>query len=267
MLTDNRKRKLKEFAELIASDFQTDNGTDLSAIADSEEIPIIHDHYGNAFDGMTVFEEGQFYIHVNLDSVGDPDSGRARFTLAHELAHVSIEEHRLGLSSKQFEPHASTFALNSHNIRVEEEADFFASCLLMPTRAFKEAGAGKKFSLDLIIELSERFQSSILATTIKFADVGTHEIFAVFSKDNIARWYVKSPDFPDWPFRFKVGGTLPPTTVAGEFYTKKDRKFTGIEPIETNDWFYPKWDVDSGMYEQCFYSETYGYVISLVWFD
>ena len=267
MLTEIRKKKLREFAEFVSMDFQSPEGTDLKAIAASEEVPIILDHYKNGFDGMTVFDRDQFFIHINLDSVGHLETGRARYTLAHELAHVCIEEHRIGLASSQFEPHASTFAFNSHKNRVEEEADYFASCLLMPTEAFKKAAAGKKFSLDLIRFLSEKFGSSILATTIKFAEAGTHEIFVVFSQKNVAKWYVKSEDFPSWPFRFKVGGQIPPTTVAGEFYTKSDSKFTGVEPIEPNDWFYPKWEVNSQLNEQCFYSDSYGYVISFRWFE
>ena len=100
--------------------------------------------------------------------------------------------------------------------------------------------------------------------------MGTHEIFAVISKDNVAKWFVKSNDFPNWTFKFKVGNTIPQTTVAGEYFTKENSKYTGIESVSADDWFYtPSNDnrADRQMYEQCYYSDSYGYVISLMWFD
>ena len=86
----------------------------------------------------------------------------------------------------------------------------------------------------------------------------------------MAKWFVKSTDFPNWKFKFKIGDKIPQTTVAGEYFTLEDRKLTGIELLNAEDWFIPPKDdhrADRQMYEQCFYSESYGYIISLMWFD
>jgi hypothetical protein len=104
---------------------------------------------------------------------------------------------------------------------------------------------------------------------IRFGEVGTHEIFAVVSENNIALWFVKSIDFPNWKFKFKIGDKIPPSTVAGEYFRMKDRKFTDIELLDPDDWFNPPEEdhrADRQMYEQCYYSDSYGYVISLMWF-
>jgi hypothetical protein len=174
------------------------------------------------------------------------------------------------------EPHASFHNINQKSI-IEEEADYFASCLLMPRDKFrnhsgeyKRQSGNKNFSLDTLLNLSESFQTSILSTLIRFGEVGTHEIFAVISKDNIAKCFVKSTDFPNWKFKFKIGKPVPQTTVAGEYYNLEDQKFTSVEPLDANDWFNPPPDdhrADRQMYEQCFYSDSYGYVASLVWFN
>ena len=135
---------------------------------------------------------------------------------------------------------------------------------------YRRKTGNRSFSFDTIFGLSESFQTSVLSTLIRFGEIGTHEIFAVISKDNIAKWFVKSTDFPNWTFKFKVGNTIPQTTVAGEYFTMENRKFTEIESLSADDWFNPPADdkrADRQMYEQCFYSDSYGYVISLVWFD
>ncbi|MBT31787.1 MAG: hypothetical protein CMO01_19180, partial [Thalassobius sp.] len=73
-------------------------------------------------------------------------------------------------------------------------------------------------------------------------------------------------DFPKYPFRFKVGSKLPPTTVAGESFTKEDAKYSEIETVYIEDWFFAK-NGTRELNEQCLYMDQYGYVISLIWFD
>jgi hypothetical protein len=221
-------------------------------------------------------DNSDFHIHINIDNGNRKDSKRGRFTLAHELGHFFLDEHRLGLKYGLLEPHASFHNINQKSL-IEEEADYFASCLLMPKDKFrshsseyKRQSGSRDFSLNTLLNLSENFQASILSTLIRFGEVGTHEIFAVISKDNIAKWFVKSTDFPNWKFKFRIGESVPRTTVAGEYYTMQDRKFTGIEPLDVDDWFNPPANdnrKNRQMYEQCFYSDSYGYVISLMWFD
>lgn len=278
MIPLNRKITICKLAEFIANEFSERNLTLLNEISNFENVPIHYDNYENAFEGMLLYDADgcDFHIHINLDNGNRQNSKRGRFTVAHELGHFFLDEHRLGLKYGLLEPHASFHNINQKSI-IEEEADYFASCLLMPKDKFRNFSAeyrrqtgNRKFSFDTILGLSESFQTSVLSTLIRFGEIGTHEIFAVISKDNIARWFVKSTDFPNWKFKFKIGDTIPLTTVAGEYYSLKNRKFMGIESLSADDWFNPPADdnrANRQMYEQCFYSESYGYVISLMWFD
>lgn len=269
-ITDLRKRKITKLTGELTQLFSLGNVTQLDELAKAEELPVYYDDYENAFDGMLLYDSKDFHIHINHTKGNHPNSKRGRFTLAHELGHFFIDEHRLGLKSGTLQPHGSITELKDKDL-IELEADYFASCLLMPETKFKTRSAlTKKFSLATIADLSDAFQASIVSTVIRFSEVGTHEIMAVFSRNNIVEWYARCDDFPQWPFRFKVHGTLPPTTVAGEFYTKKDSRYTGIEKVSADDWFFPfKNDerADRQMYEQCYYSDSYDYVISLIWFD
>ena len=269
MILPHRKTQISELAEFVANEFSDGNLTLLNKIANFEEVPYYFDNYEDAFDGILLYDSKDFHIHLNIDTGNLENSNRGRFTFAHELGHYFLDEHRLGLKFGIIEPHASFHNLNQKS-KIEEEADYFASCLLMPQQKFRTQSGGKKFSLDILTNLSHSFQASILATVIRFGEVGTHEVFAVVSKNNIAKWFVKSTDFPNWKFKFKIGDKIPQTTVAGEYFTLEDRKLTGIELLNAEDWFIPPKEdhrADRQMYEQCFYSESYGYIISLVWFD
>ncbi len=256
-------------AQYVASQFYQSNATDLGAIAKFERLNFYYDRYEDTFDGMLLFDEKDFHIHINIDRGNGPTTKRGNFTFAHELAHYFIDEHRIGLQSGILEAHGSVHEVNQRN-PIEYEADYFASCLLMPEQRYRifSGGRGKKFSLETIINLSNAFQSSILATVLRFAEIGTHEITAVISENNIVKWYAQSRDFPKWAFRFKVGQQVPPATVAGEFFTKTDSKYTTKEDVDPNNWFYGNDNrANKRMHEQCYYSDSYGYVISLIWFD
>lgn len=278
MISPHRKTKISKLAEEIAKDFSDNNRTLLEKIARFEDIPFHFDNYEDAFDGMLLYdpEPGIFHIHVNLDTGNRIDSRRGRFTFAHELGHFFLDEHRLGLKYGKLEPHASFHNVNQKN-QIEEEADYFASCLLMPSDKFRKLSEenakkihNRKFSFNTILSLSESFQTSVLSTLIKFGDIGNHEIFAVISKNNIAKWFVKSTDFPNWKFKFKIGDSVPQTSVVGENYNLENKRCTDIVQLDASDWFHvPANDprADRPMYEQCHYSYSYGYVVSLIWFN
>lgn len=268
MITEHKRNCLKEMAEQIAALYQVGQVTALHNIAASEEITICYDHYEDTFDGLLVYEEeqDQWYIHINLDRGNSENSFRGRFSLAHELAHYFIDEHRIGIKSGAIAPIGSRNDLSPQN-EMEEEADYFASCLLMPDNLFRAVRTPKKFSLDTVLQLSAVFQVSVLSTAIKFAEIGTHEICAVLSENGEVRWSARSKDFPKWANRFKRGQKLPLRTVAAEFFSDSGKRYTGIEPVTPNDWFEATYNADRDMYEQCYYSDSYGYVLSVLWFD
>lgn len=268
-MNHNRKKWMNGFCEFLANDFSNKNITALLQIAEEEGVPCYFDNYEDAFDGLLLYDNVDFNIHINLDLGNTESTKRGRFTLAHELGHYFIDEHRLGLKYNLLDPHASFHNLDQQSL-METEADYFASCLLMPYAKFKKAAGGRGFSMQKIIDLSNTFRVSLPSTVLRFADIGTHEIFAVASKDGIVQWFTASEDFPKWKHNFQRKGQVPNRTVVGEFITLPDRKYTTIEPVDVDSWFKPSKDDNRAgrqMYEQCYYSDSYGYIISLLWFD
>lgn len=269
MLTEYRKTEIIKLSEFITSIYSESIATPLESIAKDEGVSFYFDNYEDAFDGMLLYDKRDFHIHINIDTGNRQNSKRGRYTFAHELGHYFINEHRIGLKYGYLEPHSSFHNINQKT-KIELEADYFASCLLMPAKKFKDQGGFKKFSFETIFQLSNSFQSSILSTVIRFSEVGTHEILVVVSRNNKVCWFSRSKDFPNWPFKFKVGDSLPPLTVAGEYFADTRKKFTNVEEVEVTNWFHT-FKNDSRakrrMYEQCYYSDSYGYVISLIWFE
>jgi Zn-dependent peptidase ImmA (M78 family) len=266
-ITDYRKKKINERADHLSTAFSTGDVTDLAAIAANEELHVYYDHYEDSFDGMLVYNGEQFHVHINLDKGNSATSKRGRFSLAHEYGHYFITEHRIGLKYGLLGSHASFNSLN-HEALIELEADYFASCLLMPFHKYKAFTARKEFSFDLIHSISEHFQTSLMATILRFIEAGTREFMVVISKNSVVKWFVKSKDFPAFAFKFKVGHTVPGKTLTASFYELTD--VTLQSPILDSDpeeWFWINdGRGDRTFYEQYYYSDINNYLVTLLWF-
>jgi len=211
----NNNPRVKRLAEYIALQF-SEKITPLEQIVTDEELDLFYDNYeSNTFDGMTIFDNGNFYIHLNIDKGNRPDSDRGRFTLAHELGHYFIDTHRIGLKNGLLEPHPShTNQKQFHAI--EREADYFASCLLMPEERFRKDVGNKKFGIEVIDFLRAEYKVSRTACALRFADIGNYPLLVVYAENNIIKWSYSSNDFPyKWLLYDK---TVPPNTVMGDYF-------------------------------------------------
>jgi Zn-dependent peptidase ImmA (M78 family) len=262
------KKEASAFAAHLSDTFSESGRTNLDAICADEGLPVIVDNYRGYFDGMLVWDGRCFNIHLDSSKGNTLASRRGRFTLAHELGHYFIESHREGIRAGVIPSHPSSHSV-VHSDRMELEADYFASNLLMPKDRFRMVSSRTRiFSLDVIRGLSDYFDTSLTATILRFVDVGTHEIMVVFSQENKVRWSQRSEDFPKLSQKFRTGGPLPPTTAAGEYYSKPEAQYTTVEKLDLEDWFeYRGWDPGRQLYEQCFYSDLYNFVISVIWFE
>jgi hypothetical protein len=263
-MTPQRKNQLTELAEYTAAIFRTRNVTRLDDLANLEQLTISYDHYEQAFDGILVMDDDYWHVHIDLDGGNAAGSPKGRFTLAHELAHYIIEDHQRGIANGEF-LHASKFDVKRADPR-ERDADYFAGVILMPHKLFRAVKTPRGFTIETIFLLAKEFQTSFLATILRFCEIGTHSICVVFSQGNKVKWFRKSNDFPDWAFRFRIGQVLPNSTVASEFFSQSQAKYSAPEKMDPSIWFYDKWTMSGSMREQCYYSESYGYVISILWF-
>lgn len=257
--------RIKKIAEYISLQFE-EKITPLERIVEDENLDVFYDNYeSNTFDGMTIFDKGHFYIHLNLDNGNRADKERGRFTLAHELGHYFIDTHRIGLKNGLLEPHPS-HTNKSNFFSIEREADYFASCLLMPEERFRKDIGNKKFGIEVIDFLRTEYKVSRTACALRFADIGNYPLLVVFAENNKVKWAYSSEDFP-----FKVlinDNIVPQNTVMGDYFkNNKDADIFKTEQVWAIDCFKYVRDEDlqRKFYEHCITHKNSA--LSLFWED
>lgn len=253
-------RSILDIAEEVASRYNVP--IPLQQVAEDELLEIICDDYGStSFDGLTWFETetGDFYIHLNTNPIkrNTLSNAKGRFTLAHELGHYFIPNHRSGIINGELKPHGSLNYLSHQPAwQLEREADAFASVLLMPTASVKDFVNGKSFSFQLIEDLATTFQVSKSAAALRFADIGNNPIMVVYAVDGKIRWVSRSDDFPFWRLRYgnSKGDKVPEYTVMGTyFYENDDSDCKSAETVYAQDCFDTRFEDENKreFYEWC----------------
>jgi Zn-dependent peptidase ImmA (M78 family) len=182
-----RKAEIAELAEIVAAEHFPSGKVDPKSVADKREITISFGHYKEAFDGLLEHLAGEFHIYCNLDRLEHPNRPRARFTIAHELGHFFIEEHHAALVSGRSPGHGSFAEYESRN-PAEQEADHFASNLLMPQNRFRRAAKGKPPGLAGIKSLADDFGTSVTSTAIRFASLEVRPCLVVKWASDGYKW-------------------------------------------------------------------------------
>lgn len=191
-----RQARLADIAELanaVAAAYASGIRTEPEAIIAAKGLTLSFSSYADAFDGMLEHKAGRFHIYANLDRLRTRDSGRARFTLAHELGHFFIDDHRRALQSGRTPSHPSFSDYQSRN-PVEHEADHFASNLLMPTERFTKAAKRLPLGFDAVLSLKDMFGTSITSTAIRYTQLDLAPCALVkWNTDGFAwKWFAPS---------------------------------------------------------------------------
>lgn len=169
-LSAARREALSDLAGEVLAEFCSSLPVQPANILKSSKLTMSFGRYGSAFDGMLECKAGRFHVFCNLDRVETEHSPRARFTLAHELAHYYIDEHRNALEAGKSPPHPSLCEYTSLN-PIEREADFFAGRLLMPEERLRDEARAAGRGLAGITHLSEIFRTSVTSTAIRYAEL------------------------------------------------------------------------------------------------
>lgn len=124
---------------------------------------------------------------------GDGDPRRRRFSIAHELGHW--QQHR-GKSSICRASEIGSFGQGGAII--ERQADNYAADLLMPAYLFRPlAAAFRRPSFEAIDALAGAFNTSRLATALRFIDLSPWSCLIVCHGPNGRRWFRRNASIPD----------------------------------------------------------------------
>ena len=266
IVRDWRKRELEDLADFIATENGADKmPVDVATIAKDNGLTYCLGDYGEYFDGMLEYEDGHFHIYINNRGRFPISTARIRFSFAHELGHFFIDEHRLVLESGTSLHHPSKYAFEQKN-PIEKEADYFASCLLMPRGVFGEECQGE-FSFEVLERLSKRFGTSLPATVSRYRDYGSMPIAMVCAKDGIIQYKLFSDDFPYKMIKTNYTNKVPLLTCAGDYF-ENDVECEDTEMVDAKEWFLTYDNLDGvQVYEHCVYQKTYRQTLSILWFD
>ena len=189
------------------------------------------------------------------DRITDPQE--RRFNIAHELGHFLLE-HRMRIPSRIAGPDAPRSSLE------EAEASAFAAELLMPERLIRAECDLSRADLAVPKQISDRYNVSLLAGAIRFAELAAEPCAAVFSiasrpGTGKVKWVVPSASFE---YRIPRGKPLSPASVASGYFEKGELT-EYPRRVSPPAWF----DVASEDYviEHAVASQEYGTVISMLW--
>jgi hypothetical protein len=117
---------------------------------------------------------------------------RKRFTMAHELGHYYLPGHgdtSFSCTVQDLDDWRGKLA--------EREANEFAAELTMPLEHFQKDVDNRRPSLRVFQELaSEKYQTSLLATAIRFTKLTSEPVALVMSTDTKPLWTITSQTFP-----------------------------------------------------------------------
>jgi Zn-dependent peptidase ImmA (M78 family) len=142
-----------------------------------------------SIDGALVISDRGNLISVNSAISED---GRKHFTGAHELGHLCLH------SSDQSEFWCSREDIESFRKRtqpVELEANRFAAEFLMPKFLFHGLVEDRDPDWDYIKTLTQKTETTLLATAKRFIDLTTQASVLIVSKNGVISWFNPSKSF------------------------------------------------------------------------
>lgn len=214
------------------------------AIAAKEGIRLAPGSYDGCFDGRIEYHSraGKFILYY-ADETPFRNEGRVRFSVAHELGHYYIAEHREYLLSGVW--HGSHADFVSDN-RLEREADCFAASLLMPSELFRQTvrNLGRLgCNLQDLANLADRFRTSLTSTAIRYCQHNFEATSVILSRKGRVCYHVPSEDMRRLGFGFVPYGTpVPRTSKTGTLLARPSPGRDIVEgKVDAEVWFDGRW--------------------------
>ena len=165
--------------------------------AEGKYIKAFGDDFGDAFDGRLEYHEPRYFLFYNTKYNDWPHIGsqhpKVRFTIAHELGHYFLDDHRAYLN-KGGKPHFCLTEFTSDNL-VEREADAFASGMLMPSFMLCKLVNKAEPSLESIKTTRKSFDVSLTSMMIRWSQLCDFPCATLAIKNKCIEWGFASEGF------------------------------------------------------------------------
>jgi hypothetical protein len=218
-------------------------------IIQEEGIELASGDFGPGFDARIEYfpEYKRFGIYYQQAGGRFRSQGRVNFSLAHEVAHFYLPEHRKRLQSGIWHNSLSDFG---SKIASEKEADRFAAHLLMPQELFiKHVNLYHSGICNLknLGAMAAKLGTSLTSTALRYCDCGIDSTLVLISKDRIVQWSLASPEMkPIGTWFVESGSAIPAGSRTASLYQQVEAGSPSdfIEgSVDSHIWFeWPKVD-------------------------
>jgi len=185
-------------------------------------------------------------------------TGRKNFTGAHEIGHVIL--HIQTGKQSQFEcTNNDIYGSQGKNIVFEQEANQFASSLLMPKSLINKFICSSDLNWKLIQELSNKCDSSLEATARRVVEISNDMCALIIHKKGEMWTPIRSPSFTTYintiPFPNNLG-TTPDTPV--------ENVPDYLDECDTIDWITNNSNLPATIYYSAVRNNEYDRTMSLI---
>ncbi len=189
------------------------------------------------------------------------EAGRRRFAIAHELGH--LEMHR-GVSDLNLCLDSDIEPRWRREDDPEQEANEFASGLLMPENLFAPRCEKKPPSLALVESLANEFITSLTATAVRYVELSREPCAVVYSQARQIQWYRALKDFG---FHVRVGEEVDRYSIADDCFAGRATPGRPTS-VDASSWFAPgRFKDDAMIKEDSRAFPNYNAVLTLLWID
>lgn len=168
---------------------------------------------------------------------------RQRFCIAHEIGHLEMHQHQLALSlcaKEDMNDWWTGLSTKKTGKNIEQEANLFASALLLPEPFFAPLCDIKVPSLECISNIADKFNTSLTSTALRYLTFSKEPLAIVWSEKNRIRWFQESKSFAEIREELRlfidVRSKLDPSTQASLFFTYGSIPY-GIKSVPVTAWF------------------------------
>lgn len=214
------------------------------------------DRLGHGEAGNTVTKGGTTYIVVNKND----DPFRRRFTALHELAHNLLElpsKHGASVPSNELERFAGR--------PIEERiCDVFAAECLVPTHLVRPLVADSSFSVDLLMDLSGKFEASKQCIASSYVRNSKDLVAYAYAENGRVQHVLHSAALRDAKIFVQLG-LLPSSSAAAIALTSGVATHTA--ELDASDWSSSDAALRYGCFEEALFVESWKQTHSLLTFE
>lgn len=201
-------------------------------IARKEGIVIKPGLYADDFDARIEYYPGlNAYSIYHAEPNGWRTEGRVRFSIAHELGHYYLPEHRARLRSGVEHDSESDFVSRDPK---EIEADEFAADLLMPMELFRKeipTFRGGFCQIKDLMTLADRLGVSVTSIARRYCESDGEACTIYFSEGGRVRWGKYSEDMKRRYMYYYEYNTAPPAGSNTRAYWDAKKAGTPVDRL------------------------------------